>query len=78
MVQNYKSISLLQAFLDFRGFDFRNFQFNVVDNSILFSIPVVLLSNLNLGGFRFPRFFMCPHINPVNQGMPVTNINSEF
>ena len=29
--------SALQAFLDFRGFDFRDFQFKTVYNSILFS-----------------------------------------
>ena len=28
---------VIQAFLDFRSFDFRNFQFNAVYNSILFS-----------------------------------------
>jgi hypothetical protein len=60
----------VQAFLDFRGFDFRNFGFNVIYNSILFSSPLVLLSNLDLRGFCFPGFFMCPHINSVNRGMP--------
>ena len=61
----------VQAFLDFRGFDFRDFRFNAIYNGILFSSPLrplVLLSNLELRGFRFPRFFMCPHINSVNQG----------
>ena len=61
----------LQAFLDFRSFDFRNFRFNEVYNSIIFSSPLVLLSNLDLRGYRFPCFFMCPHINSVNRGMPV-------
>ena len=37
-----KIISELQAFLHFRGFDFRNFQFTAVYNSILFSSPLVL------------------------------------
>ena len=60
-----KIISELQAFLHFRGFDFRNFRFNAVYISILFSSPLVLLSNLDLRGFR------CPHINSVNRGMPV-------
>ena len=55
---------------DFRGFDFRNFRFNAVYNSILFSSLLVLLSNLDLRGFCFPRFFMCPHINSVIRGMP--------
>ena len=32
-----------QAFLDFHGFDFPNFQFNVVYNSILFFSLLVLL-----------------------------------
>ena len=61
----------VQAFLDFRSFNFRDFQFNAVYNSIIFSFPLVLLSNLDLRGFRFPRFFMCPHINSINRGMPV-------
>ena len=56
----------LQAFLDFR-----NFRFNVVYNSIIFSSPLVLLSNLDLRRFWFSRFFMCPHINSVKRGMPV-------
>ena len=54
-----------------RFFDFCNFQFNEVYNLILFSYPLVLLSNLNLRGFRYLCFFMCPHIKSVNQGMPV-------
>ena len=32
----------LQAFLDFLGFNFRDFRFNEVYNSILFSSPLVL------------------------------------
>ena len=46
----------------------------MVYNSTLFSSPLVLLSNQDLRGFRLPRFFMCPHINSVNQGMPVYNL----
>ena len=46
-----------------------NFQFNGVYISILFSIPLVLLSNLDLSVFCFHGFFMCPQINNVNQGM---------
>ena len=61
----------IQAFLDFRGFDFRDFGFNVVYNSILFSSPSVLLSNLDFSGFCFRGFILCPHINSVNQGMHV-------
>ena len=52
----------VQAFLNFRGFDFRNFRFTAVYNSILFSSPLVLLSNLDLRGFCFPLFFyVSPH-----------------
>ena len=47
----------LQAFLDFHGFDFRDFQFNADYNSILFSSPLVLLSNLDLRCFCFLGFF---------------------
>ena len=61
----------IQAFLVFRGFDFHNFLFTAVYNSILFSSPLVLLSNLNLRGFCFRGFFLSPHINSVNRGMPV-------
>ena len=57
-----EAICGLQAFLDFRSFDFRDFWFNAVYNSILFSSPLVLLSNLDLRGFPFPRFFyVSPH-----------------
>ena len=38
---------------------------------IILSSPLVLLSNLNLGGFPFLRFFLCPHINRINPDMPV-------
>ena len=48
----------IQAFLDFRGFDFRDFRFTAVYNSILFSSPLVLLSNLDLRGFCFGGFFL--------------------
>ena len=52
----------LQAFLDFRGFDFRNFWFTAVYNSVLFSSPLVLLSSLNLCGFCFRVSFLeSPH-----------------
>ena len=43
-VQYKKTTSSVQAFLDFLGFDFRNFRFTAVYNSILFSSPLVLLS----------------------------------
>ena len=56
----------LQAFLDFRGFDFRDFQFTLVYNSILFSSLLVLRSNLDLG-----VFFVSPHLNSLNREMPV-------
>ena len=61
----------IPAFLDFRGFNLHNFWFY---NSILFSSPLVLISNLDLHGFLFLRFFLCPHINSVNQGMPVNKL----
>ena len=45
----------VQAFLDFR--DFRS---NAVYNSILFSSPLILLSNLDLRGFASAGFFCVP------------------
>ena len=52
----------IQAFLDFRGFDFCDFPFNAVYNSILFSSPLVLLSDLDLCGLWFCGFiFVSPH-----------------
>ena len=54
--------SAVQAFLNFRGFNFRDFRFTAVYNFILFSSPLVLLSNLDLRVFRH-IFFTCPHIN---------------
>ena len=66
---NYLNLPFyIQAFLNFGGFDFWDFRFNAVYNSILFSSPLVLLSNLNLRSFCFLR---CPYNNSVNQGMPV-------
>ena len=47
----------IQAFLDFYGFNFRNFQFTAVYNSFLFSFPLVLQSNLDLRGFCFCGVF---------------------
>ena len=41
----------MQAFLDFRNFDFRNFRISAVYNSILFFSTLVLLSNLDLRTF---------------------------
>ena len=44
----------IQAFLDFHGFNFRDFGFTAVYNSTLFT------------RFLLPRFFVCvPHINSV-------------
>ena len=52
----------IQAFHDFHGFDFCNFQFNEVYNSILSSSPLVLQSNLGTCGFCSPWFFyVSPH-----------------
>ena len=46
---------VIQAFLDFRSFDFRNFQFNAVYNSIFF---LLLLSNHVYTVFAF-HIFLC-------------------
>ena len=68
---HFSSFSI-QTFLDFCSFDFRNFWFNAVYNFTIYSFRLVPLSTLKLGGFHFLwGFFMCPHINSVNQGMPV-------
>ena len=61
----------VQAFLNFHGFDIHDFQFTAIYNSILFFSPLVLLSKLDLQGFRFPHLFMCPLNNSVNRGIPV-------
>ena len=65
-----KDLHVCTSFLTFRSFEFRNFWFTMVYN-ILFSSPLVLLSNLNLPGFCFRVFLCVPHINNVNRGMPV-------
>ena len=50
----------VQAYLDFHGFCFCDFRFNMGHNSILFSSPLVLLlSNLDIRSFSFPMFFLC-------------------
>ena len=49
----------IQAFLNFRGLDFRNFRFTAVYISILFSSPLVLLSNLGTQ-FLLLRFLCVP------------------
>ena len=48
----------IQAFQDFRSFNFCNFGFNAVYNSILSYSPYVLLCNLDLHGFWF-CVFLC-------------------
>ena len=63
--------SPLPVTLDFRNFDFRDFRFTAVYNSILFSSLLVLLSNLDFRGLCLLGFILCPHINSVNRGMPV-------
>ena len=65
------SCQIVEVFLDFCGFNFADFWFNPIYTSILFSSTLVLLSNLHLSDFCFACFFMCPHINSVNPGMPV-------
>ena len=42
-------VTYIQAFLDFCGFDFRNFRFNKVHNSTLFSSPLVTSVSKKLG-----------------------------
>ena len=56
LINKYSSLRV-QAFLDFHGFDFRDFWFT------LFSTPLVLISNLHLRGFCFCGF---PHIKSRN------------
>ena len=63
--------SVVQTFLDFHSFDFCNFQFTAVHNSILFSSPLVLLKVISIYAVFASAFFLCPHINNINQGMPV-------
>ena len=60
-VKTIKLPMILQAFLDFPGFNFRDFRFTAVYNSILFSSPLVL-SNLmpQFTRFLLPRFFCVP------------------
>ena len=64
-------LSRLQAFLDFRGFDFRDFRFIKAYNSTLFSSTLVLLVTSIYAVFASAVFVLCPHIVSVNQGMPV-------
>ena len=61
----------IQAFLDFRGFDLHDFPFTAIYNSILFSSPLVLLSNLALRSFCFRGFLFCVPTLIVDRGMPV-------
>ena len=59
----------MQAFLDFR-----NFPFNMVYTSILFSSPLVLPHNLVTSiyaVFAAMVFALDPHISSVNHGMSV-------
>ena len=61
-VVNQLLVVTIQAFLDFRGFDFRDFLFTAAYNSILSSSPLVLLSYLDLHSFSFDGFvFVSPH-----------------
>ena len=50
----------IQAFLDFLGLDFWDFQFTVVYNSILSSSPLVLPSTLDSCGFRSAFYLNVP------------------
>ena len=50
----------LQSILNFRGFDFRNFRFNAVYASILFSSPLVLHTKLpQFTRFLLSAIFLC-------------------
>ena len=54
----------------FPGFRIRNYRFNAVYNSILFSSPLVLLLVTSIYAvFASTILFLCPHIN---RGMPVS------
>ena len=65
----------LQAF--FHSLDFREFGFNAFYNSILFISPLVLLIVTSIYAvFALRVFFMCPHINSVNQRMPVHTVST--
>ena len=44
MTLQKQNVTSIKAFLNFRGFDLRGFQFTVVYNSLLFSSRLVLLS----------------------------------
>ena len=71
----------VQAFLDFHGFDFCSFLFTAIYNSIVFSAPLVQLSNLDLHGFCSRSFLFCvptAHINWVNQKMSEKTCNVLF
>ena len=57
--KTFSSSVRVQAILDFRSFDFRNFWFNSVYNSLPFSSPLVLLSKPRFTQFLLPRFFIC-------------------
>ena len=55
-------LDIIQSFLKFHGFNFQDFLFTMVYDSILFSFPLVLLSSLNLRGVCFWGFiFVSPH-----------------
>ena len=56
---------------DFLGFASPNFCCNVVYKSILFSSPLVLLSNLDLCGFCFRGFLFVSCTQLGNQMVPV-------
>ena len=57
--------------MNFPVFDIRNFRFTAVYDSILFSSPLVQLSNHDFRGFASAVFLLYPHINSLNQEMPV-------
>ena len=61
-LRSLKCLKNIKPFLDFHGFDFIDFLFTAIYNSILFSSPLVLLSNLDLRSFCFRGFiFVSPH-----------------
>ena len=65
---NLVGLNAVQAFLNFHCFNFLDFQFSAVYDSILFFSPLVTLI---YAVFASAVFLLCPHINSVNRGMPV-------
>ena len=54
-------LNLIKTYTDISRFPRFSFPGFLIYNSILFSSPLVLLSNLDLHGFSFRVFFLSPH-----------------